>query len=49
MKPAFDQESGKWRVLKKECIFIGKFTWCIEKEGFKTKADAQTYIDEVEK
>jgi len=46
MKVAFDQESRKWRVLEKLCISIGNLRWCIKKEGFATKQEAQQYIDE---
>ena len=46
-KTHFDKLTKKWMVLKKEMIFIGRYTWVIEKKGFLSKAHENSYIDMV--
>lgn len=43
-KIKYDQESGKWWLLKKEMIHIGKLTWVIVEE-FCTKQAAQEMLE----
>lgn len=48
-KPWIDKDTGKWAVLKKEMTPWIKLQWIVVKHGFKTKQDAQKYIETLEK